>query len=356
MDLAGTVTDDLRDPVVFKEGLRESLRVLLQRFDEGDSMTEHKVLASRTMQGAAKHGRRAIRACLPDAVAKVIRRWVIPAVKRLVVLGGRRNNQTVASEARDTICHFTDPSPPRGAAHDVHRDGRVITTAPEITGDAAYCPICENVAASFLPTGARTQRMEAKCPTCGSVERHRLVWMFFKQRTNLFSDQLRMLHIAPEACFAQRLQQSENLDYLSADIESPRAMVRMDITSIDSPDDSFDVIYASHVLEHIEDDVRAMGELHRVLKPGGWAVLQVPIWGKATREDPTVTDPKDRERVFGQFDHVRMYGHDGEYERRLRSAGFVVSVERFVRSLTPLERRRNRLMESEDIYLCKKSA
>jgi ubiquinone/menaquinone biosynthesis C-methylase UbiE len=132
-------------------------------------------------------------------------------------------------------------------------------------------------------------------------------------------------------------------------------MVKMDITDIQYPDNSFDVVFASHVLEHIPDDVQAMRELCRVLRPDGWAVLQVPMWGPRTKEDPTVTDPAERAKLFGQDDHVRMYGHDGEYERRLRRAGFDVTVERVTVELGAELTRRYRLLDNEDVYLCRKS-
>jgi SAM-dependent methyltransferase len=218
----------------------------------------------------------------------------------------------------------------------------------------AECPICGTTVDTFLPFGARTPAPDRKCPTCGSLERHRMLWLYFAERTNLFQEPLRMLHIAPESCLAPRLQEHDNIDYLSADIESPAAMVKMDITDIHFPADSFDVIYASHVLEHIPDDRLAMRELNRVLRAGGWAILQVPIWGDTTREDPTVTDPKERERLFGQFDHVRMYGNDGVYAERLRGAGFEVNVDNFVLDLGPERARRYRLSLNEDIYHCSK--
>jgi len=225
---------------------------------------------------------------------------------------------------------------------------------PEAMLDAAECPVCGAVVEGFLPFGMVRAQPERRCPKCGSLERHRLVWLYFQRRTNLFTRSVRMLHVAPEAFIQERLQAFENIDYLSADLSSPRAMVAMDITDIQYPDDSFDVIFASHVLEHIPDDERAMQELSRVLRPDGWAILEVPMWGPRTREDPAVTDPAERARLFGQEDHVRMYGHDGVFEHRLRRSGFDVTVDKFTAELGPQLTRRYRLRETEDIYLCTK--
>jgi hypothetical protein len=230
----------------------------------------------------------------------------------------------------------------------------VAPPGPPTMGDPAECPVCGVIVDGFLPFGMVRQQPERRCPGCGSLERHRLIWLYFQRKTNLLRDPVRMLHIAPEAFVQERLRAFDNIDYLSADLASPRAMVKMDITDIQYPDDSFDVVFASHVLEHIPDDVQAMRELRRVLRPDGWAVLQVPMWGPRTKEDPTVTDPTERARLFGQDDHVRMYGHDGEYERRLRRAGFDVTVERFTTELGPELTHRYRLLDTEDVYLCRK--
>jgi SAM-dependent methyltransferase len=147
----------------------------------------------------------------------------------------------------------------------------------------------------------------------------------FKQSTDLFDGSPKtMLHVAPERFLTDRLDRIENLDYVSADISSPLARVKMDITDIRYPDDSFSVIYCSHVLEHVPDDRAALRELYRVLKPGGWAVLQVPITAAETFEDPNVTDPDERARVFGQWDHVRRCGPD--YIDRMRAAGFIAET------------------------------
>lgn len=149
------------------------------------------------------------------------------------------------------------------------------------------------------------------------------MWLYFARRTNLFDGRpKRVLHVAPERCFEGPLRQRLGAGYLTADLLDPGAMEQMDITNIRHPDESFDVIYCSHVLEHVPDDRQAMRELRRVLKQDGWAVLLVPITAERTIEDPTVTDPRERERAFGQHDHVRRYGPD--YADRLREAGFDV--------------------------------
>ena len=178
--------------------------------------------------------------------------------------------------------------------------------------------------------------------------------MYLRDRTSLFSDRLRVLHVAPEDCLQPSLSKLENLDYVSGDMSSKSAMVRMDITDIQFPDNSFDVILCSHVLEHVGDDGRAMRELRRILKPSGWAILQVPVdvSRERTFEDPRVTDSAERERLFGQWDHVRMYGRD--YPRRLADAGFDVQAEAYVAQLGPDVVRVYGLDASENVYVCRK--
>jgi SAM-dependent methyltransferase len=188
---------------------------------------------------------------------------------------------------------------------------------------------------------------------CGSLERHRLMYLYMTQKTDLFSgNRKRMLHVAPEAQLSRLFQETDCIDYLSADLSSATAMVKMDITDIQYADESFHAIYCSHVLEHVPDDIGAMRELYRVLKPGGWAILQVPISPGTTFEDPTVTSPEAREELFGQDDHVRRYGHD--YVERLVAAGFSVLVDGFVRGLSDQEITRFGLMRTEDVYFCTK--
>ena len=184
--------------------------------------------------------------------------------------------------------------------------------------------MCASWLRSFEPFGLRS-RPDALCPVCGSLERHRLVWVFFNCRTNLFDGAgKKMLHIAPEKEFEAKLRKARGLDYLTADLNDRHAMVQMDITNIGYGDDTFDVIYCSHVLEHVGDDRKALRELNRVLKAGGWAVFVVPVKVDKTIEDVSVTDPAERERLFGQHDHVRRYGRD--FVNRLEEAGFSVTT------------------------------
>jgi SAM-dependent methyltransferase len=205
----------------------------------------------------------------------------------------------------------------------------------------------------FLWGGVVVIRQDVRCPVCGSLERHRLAWAFFQRRTDLFQGQAqRMLHVAPEPEFARRLARTPGLDYVSADLLDPAAMVQIDLMEIPFPDESFDCIYCSHVLEHVADDRRAMRELYRVLRTGGWAVLQVPITVEVTFEDPAITDPAERVRYFGQADHVRAYGPD--YEDRLAAAGFQVTKVPGAEFLAPAEIDRLRIDTTESIFYCRK--
>ena len=169
-------------------------------------------------------------------------------------------------------------------------------------------------------------RLEAACPVCGSTDRERLVYLYLQASLNLRHQPIRLLHVAPEHNLARYLASLSNLDYLTADISDRNVMVRMDITAIQYPDAHFDAIICNHVLEHIIDDRLAMSELYRVLQPGGWAILQVPLSKRLTEtfEDLAVITEADRERVFGQKDHVRIYAAD--YQDRLAAVGFDVEV------------------------------
>jgi SAM-dependent methyltransferase len=217
-----------------------------------------------------------------------------------------------------------------------------------------FCPLCESDLKTFLPYGVNP-RPNAQCGVCGAVERHRTIWLYLRSRTDLFDQQRRkrVLHVAPERQIRNIFQSLPHIDYLSVDLDKRSAMQQMDITDIPLMENSFDVIYCSHVLEHIPDDRKAMSELHRVLSPRGWAILQVPLRGEKTQEDPNATTPEDRLRLYGQEDHVRIYGRD--YKDRLEEAGFRVTLDDFAKSLDDKEKHRLSLC-GEDIYFCRKAA
>ena len=200
-------------------------------------------------------------------------------------------------------------------------------------GDTVQCPICEKGYRQFLPYGRINPRPNALCPNCLSLERHRLIWLYLKEQTNFFSKKLDVLHIAPEPCFMKRFEKQHGKKYITADIESPLAKVKMDIHQIPFPDNHFDAVLCNHVLEHVADDIKAMSEIHRVLKPGGWAIMQVPFFSpipETTYEDTSITNPRDREKAFGQDDHVRMFGKD--YAQRIARAGLKPEENEFAKT------------------------
>ena len=217
-------------------------------------------------------------------------------------------------------------------------------------GNNVECPICNGKFRKFLPYGNKGADNRL-CPKCLSLERHRLLWLYFKNRTNFFTANLNVLHVAPEQSFIKRFRKLSNLKYTTADIESPLADVKMDIKDIPFDDNTFDVLICNHVMEHIDDEQKALKEILRVLKPNGWAILQVPInlSLEKTYEDSTITSPQEREKHFGQYDHVRFHGKD--YPNRLEKAGFKVINENYVKEFDKEIINRFRLPEDEIIYL-----
>ncbi|SEJ79703.1 Methyltransferase domain-containing protein [Cyclobacterium xiamenense] len=219
-------------------------------------------------------------------------------------------------------------------------------------GNTVQCTICERSFRKFLPYG-RVGRDNALCPNCLGLERHRLMWLFLKQKTDFFKSPLKVLHIAPELCFLDRFEAMDNLEYITGDLESPLAKIKMDIHQIPFPDNSFDVVFCNHVLEHVKSDIDACKEINRVLKPGGWGILQSPVYDlDKTLEYPSITDPVERERVFGQRDHVRKYGKD--YASRLSASGLIVSENSFVKTLDKELVKKHALPENEMIFFCQK--
>ncbi|GGK26920.1 SAM-dependent methyltransferase [Yeosuana aromativorans] len=188
---------------------------------------------------------------------------------------------------------------------------------------------------TFLPYGYGKQRNNALSPSTLSLERHRLLWLYLKHETDFFtSHYYKVLHFAPEQAFYKRFKSMSNLEYVTTDLNSPLADVKADICNLPFEDDAFDVILCNHVLEHIPDDTKAMQELYRVLKPGGFGVFQIPqdLNRETTFEDNTITDKKERTKIFGQYDHVRVYGRD--YFDKLRSIGFKVEEMDYTSTLS----------------------
>jgi SAM-dependent methyltransferase len=222
-------------------------------------------------------------------------------------------------------------------------------------GEQYCCPCCGGRFRKLLPFGSQRVRENVICPGCGSNDRHRLLWMYLQEKTDFFTANHRVLHFAPEDFLQERLTALSNLDYRSADLRSPLAMDRVDIAALPYDEAAFDVVLCCHVLEHVPDDRKAMREIHRVLRPGGWAILQVPFQSKRehTYEDPAITDPAQRRRAFGQEDHLRIYGQD--YGPRLREAGFRVTQDGWVRTL-PRELVETHRLERTDVFLCQKPA
>jgi SAM-dependent methyltransferase len=221
------------------------------------------------------------------------------------------------------------------------------------TTEQVTCPCCGSQFPHFLPYGLAA-RPNAKCPRCGSKKRHRLLWLFLANQTNLFTDRLRVLHFAPERCFRQAFAALPNLEYVTADLEPGKAMLAIDMTAIPPTVGMFDAILCSHVLEHVPADRQAMRELFRILNPEGWAVLMVPMDpGRAeTFEDARIVSPEERERAFGQYDHVRRYGDD--FKDRLESAGFAVQVHQYAKELGPEAVKQYALKRKDKIYFCRK--
>ncbi len=191
------------------------------------------------------------------------------------------------------------------------------------------CPCCGWRLRAFV--GERSiigQSATGYCPRCNAKARHRRDWIFLQERTNLFAGSKRLLEVAPWWSLSRLFQKMPNLEFVSVDLKQsgPHVTTIGDVVELPFANASFDVVICIHVLEHIIDDRQAIDELFRVLKPGAWALISVPLLlDRPTREDPSITDPNDRQRLFGEPTHVRFYGTD--LADRLMNAGFEVTLD-----------------------------
>tara|TARA_B100001057_G_scaffold28966_1_gene26493 strand:- start:4804 stop:5568 length:765 start_codon:yes stop_codon:yes gene_type:complete len=195
-------------------------------------------------------------------------------------------------------------------------------------------PIDSSNYSKFLSYGYKTIRRNALCPGTLSLERHRLLWLYLEKETVFLNSNLKVLHVAPEQVFYKKFKKFKNWDYLTFDLDSPIADVKGDLTSMGFRDESFDLIICNHVLEHIEDDRSALNEIYRVLKYNGMVILQVPIniKRKKTFEDSSIKSKIEREKYFGQYDHVREYGLD--FKDRVEKAGFEVEMVNYSKKIS----------------------
>ncbi len=214
----------------------------------------------------------------------------------------------------------------------------------DVEVEPSPCPVCEET----VPFRTRKQRAHAECSNCGAYERHRLLGHFLSHTPGLLNDGDRVLHFAPNDGLKAAFRRRTELHYVTADLWDPEDL-KLDITEIDQPDASWDLVLCYHVLEHVPDDAAAMRELYRVLAPGGKAVLQVPLepGRRSTYEDPDIIDPQARLEHFGQTDHVRIYGTD-DFPRRLEAAGFVVEGVDYLGALPPEVVQRHHLRQQPD--------
>ncbi len=224
---------------------------------------------------------------------------------------------------------------------------------PFYVGNNVECPVCGKEFRKFLPYGNKAG-VNRLCPNCLSLERHRLMWLYLRDFSDFFTTELKVLHIAPEQPFLKKFKAAENLSYTTGDLLSPIADIHFDIMDIPLADDSYDFVICNHVMEHVENDIIAMKEVRRILKPGGRAILQVPInyTYQETAENKSITDPKDRERIYGQYDHLRWHGLD--YPKRLEKAGFNVEYFDIKQHINTDLVERYRLDKQEILYVSKK--
>lgn len=223
-----------------------------------------------------------------------------------------------------------------------------------LKGDKYTDPIDGKQFKSFLPYGYENPRENVLSPSTLSLERHRLLWLYLKNETDFFTAPHKVLHFAPEQAFYRKFKKLKQLEYTTTDLNSPLADVKADICALPFKDNSFDIILCNHVLEHIPNDRKAISELYRVLKPSGWGIFQIPqdLNREVTYEDDSITDKKERTKIFGQYDHVRIYGRD--YFDRLKEAGFKVKEVDYTSDMPVSDIEKYRLAKGEIIPVVSK--
>ncbi|MGQ9365890.1 class I SAM-dependent methyltransferase [Azospirillum sp. A39] len=237
----------------------------------------------------------------------------------------------------------------------VYRRRALYRRPPALTPASGplLCPVCGRRASRFLPFGLGGRR-NAQCPDCGSLERHRFLWLYLSGRTAFFRRTLRVLHTAPEPCLEGRLRTRHRRGYVSLDRFNPDADVQADLTALPFADGAFDVVVSSHVLEHVPDDRAALAEIARVLKPSGWAVLMFPFDPRRpTAEDPAMDTPAKRMAAYGHPYHYRIYGRDTP--ERLAACGLAATVVSTRDLLSPHRRRRHRI-NANHLFVVRRAA
>lgn len=228
-----------------------------------------------------------------------------------------------------------------------------LLVSPLYAGNRYYCPVCRGRFRTFLPHWNEIQGL--RCPRCRAQERHRLLALYLRRAKWLRRRRVRLLHVAPEPLIQRWLRAQPAIAYYSGDLVSSYADLHFDLCDMPFREGFFDVVICNHVLEHIPDDRAAMAEIFRVLRPGGRAILMVPLSGRPqTYENWAITAPQDRIVHFGQHDHVRWYGWD--YRQRLQEAGFRVQFDDFARCLSPRDRQRMVIDPQEVIPVARKPA
>lgn len=223
-----------------------------------------------------------------------------------------------------------------------------------LSGDKFTDPIDGKSFRKFLSYGYTKLRKNALSPSTLSLERHRLLWLYLKNETVLFEKKIKLLHFAPEQAFYKRFKKLRNIQYDTIDINSPLAKIKADICDLPIKENTYDFILCNHVLEHVLDDNKAMSELYRVLKKGGIGIFQVPIDMKRekTFQDDSITDKLERNKIFGQYDHVRIYGKD--YFNKLEDTGFKVQQVDYSKKFSDKEILKFSIIKGEIIPVCTK--